>query len=87
MKTHPLRGGELLLTDDHLALSKAGERAWRVCDTRVPETGASHIVASIEAHEEDVEVLWVRGAIDAPGHFHDLQTALIAIDEIVDARA
>jgi len=75
-----------MLVDDHLALTEAGEGAWRVCDTRVPETGASHIVASIEAHDEDVEVLWIRGAIDAPGHFHDLHTALVAIDEIVEAR-
>lgn len=74
-----------MLEDDHLALTEAGEGAWRVCDTRVPEAGASHIVASIEAHDADVEVLWVRGAIDAPGHFNDLQTALIAIDEIVEA--
>jgi hypothetical protein len=75
-----------MLTDNHLALTEAGEGAWRVCDTRVPQTGAAHIVASIEAHDEDVEVLWIRGAIDAPGHFNDLHTALIAIDEIVEAR-
>lgn len=75
-----------MIGDDHLALTKAGEGAWRVCDTRVPETRAAHIVASIEAHEKDVEVLWVRGAVDAPGHFHDLQTALMAIEEIVTER-
>ena len=75
-----------MLTDDHLALTEAGGGAWRVCDTRVPETGAAHIVASIEAHDGEVEVLWIRGAIDAPGHFDDLQTALLAIDEIVQAR-
>jgi len=55
-----------MLIDDHLALTEAGEGPWRVCDTRVPQTGAAHIVASIEAHDGDVEVLWIRGAIDAP---------------------
>lgn len=75
-----------MLRDHHLELKEAGDSAWRVCDTRVPEAGASHIVASIEARDHDFEVLWIRGAIVAPGPFHDLESALRVIDEIVAAR-
>ena len=75
-----------MLSDHHLELTEAGDGAWRVCDTRVPEAGASHIVASIEARDQDFEVLWIRGAVDAPGPFRDLESALGVIDEIVAAR-
>ena len=72
-----------MLRDIHLELTQASDNAWRVCDTSVPEAGALHIVASIEARDQGFEVLWVRGAIDAPGRFHSLESALNAINEIV----
>ena len=49
----------------------------------VPEEDARHVVAFVEGHEEDVEVVWLRGAISAPGRFDDLDTALDAIDDVL----
>jgi hypothetical protein len=67
----------------HLEATTVGEAAWRVSDAAVPEEDARHVVAFVEAHEDDVEVVWLRGAISAPGRFEDLDTALDAIDDVL----
>ena len=76
-----------MIRSDHLELIDAGEHAWRVSDTRVPADSPSYIVASIDVHDRDYEVLWIRGAIAAPGSFHTLAGALHAIDHVVATRA
>ncbi|MGZ8803675.1 MAG: hypothetical protein ACXWZG_00050 [Microbacterium sp.] len=70
-----------------LELTEVSNGAWRVSDLRVPLDSALHIVASIEAHAQDFEVLWIRGAVVAPGHFRSLSSALEAVDEVVIVRA
>ena len=67
----------------HLEATSVGDAAWRVSDAAVPEEDARHVVAFVEAHDQDVEVVWLRGAISAPGRFDDLDTALDAIDEVL----
>jgi hypothetical protein len=67
----------------HLEATSVGDAAWRVSDVSVPEEDARHVVAFVEGHEEDVEVVWLRGAISAPGRFDDLDTALDAIDDVL----
>jgi hypothetical protein len=67
----------------HLEVTAAGDTSWRVADASVPDEDALHVVAFIEAHEEDVEVVWLRGAISAPGRFGDLDSALDAIDDFL----
>ncbi|WP_314506826.1 hypothetical protein [uncultured Microbacterium sp.] len=67
----------------HLEATSVGEEAWRVSDVSVPEEDARHVVAFIEEHEDDVEVVWLRGAISAPGRFGDLDAALDAIDDVL----
>jgi hypothetical protein len=67
----------------HLEATSVGDAAWRVSDAAVPEEDARHVVAFVEAHEEDVEVVWLRGAVSAPGRFDDLDTALDAIDDVL----
>lgn len=78
-----------MLEDDRwpLELTEVSTGAWRVSDLRVPPDGALHIVASIEAHAQDFEVLWIRGAVVAPGLFGSLSSALQAVDQVVIARA
>ena len=60
-----------------------GDASWRVSDASVPEEDSLHVVAFVEAHEEDVEVVWLRGAVAAPGRFRDLDSALDAIDDVL----
>ena len=60
-----------------------GDASWRVSDASVPEEDSGHVVAFVEAHEEDVEVVWLRGAVAAPGRFRDLDSALDAIDDVI----
>ena len=67
----------------HLELTPLGESGWRVCDASVPDDATSHVVAFIEEHEQDVEVVWLRGATAPPGQFDTLDSALDAIDDVV----
>lgn len=67
----------------HLEATPLGDTAWRVSDASVPDEHPLHVVAFIEAHETDVEVVWLRGAISAPGRFDDVDSALDAIDDII----
>ena len=59
-----------------------GDAAWRVSDSSVPDEDVRHVVAFVEAHEADVEVVWLRGTT-SPGHFENLDSALEAIDDII----
>ena len=67
----------------HLETTPVGEASWRVSDASVPEEDSLHVVAFVEAHDDDVEVVWLRGATAAPGRFHDLDGALDAIDDVL----
>jgi 1,4-dihydroxy-2-naphthoyl-CoA synthase len=68
----------------HLEATSVGGTAWRVSDATRPETDSLHVVAFVEARgDDDVEVVWLRGAVSAPGRFHDLDSALDAIDDAV----
>jgi len=67
----------------HLETTSVGDASWRVSDASVPEEDSLHVVAFVEAHEEDVEVVWLRGAVAAPGRFRDLDSALDAIDDVI----
>ena len=67
----------------HLEVTAASDSSWRVSDATVPDEDALHVIAFIEAHEEDVEVVWLRGAICAPGRFENLDSALDAIDDFI----
>ena len=67
----------------HLELTETCRGAWRVCDARVPEEDALHVVAFIESDEESVEVVWVRGSIVAPGRFETLDAAVDAIEDLL----
>jgi hypothetical protein len=67
----------------HLEVTAASDSSWRVSDASVPDEDALHVVAFIEAREEDVEVVWLRGAISAPGRFENLDSALDAIDDFI----
>jgi hypothetical protein len=67
----------------HLEATAVGDAAWRVSDASVPDEDVHHVVAFVEAHEEDVEVVWLRGATSAPGRFENLDMALEAIDDVV----
>ena len=66
---------------DHgrLELTPLGPASWRVSDLSVPPSEATHVVAFVEGHDADVEVVWLRGCIDAPGRFEDLDSALASI--------
>ena len=63
----------------HLELTPLGPASWRVSDLSVPADEATHVVAFVEGHDADVEVVWLRGCIDAPGRFEDLDSALDSI--------
>ena len=52
-------------------------------DASVPEADSLHVVVFVEAHEDGVEVVWLRGAIAAPGRFRGLDSALDAIDDVI----
>lgn len=67
----------------HLETIPVGENAWRVSDASVGEDDPLHVVAFVEARDEEVEVVWLRGAMSAPGRFPDLDRALDAIDDVV----
>jgi len=67
----------------HLELIETCQGAWRVCDSRVPDEDALHVVAFIESDEESVEVVWVRGSIIAPGRFETLDAAVDAIEDLL----
>jgi hypothetical protein len=67
----------------HLETTLVGDSSWRVSDASIPEEDSLHVVAFVEAHEHDVEIVWLRGAITAPGRFHDLDSALDAIDDVI----
>jgi hypothetical protein len=70
---------------DHgrLELIPLGDSGYRVCDASVPDEDASHVVAFIEKHPQDVEVVWLRGATTAPGQFESVDRALDAIDDVM----
>ena len=72
----------MLATED-FKLIWAGDRSWRVVDSYVPEDSPFRIVASIGAHDQDFEVLWIRGAGSPGGTFPSLAAALSAVGEIV----
>jgi hypothetical protein len=67
----------------HLETTTVGDASWRVSDSSVPEEDPRHVVAFVEAHDDVVEVVWIRGATSAPGGFHDLDEALGAIDDVI----
>ncbi len=60
-----------------------GDAAWRVSDASVPDEDVHHVVAFVEAHEDEVEVVWLRGATSSPGRFENLDSALGAIDDVI----
>ena len=64
----------------HFDLSKVGDSAWRVSDVRTPEDDPARVVAFIECHDRDVEVLWIRGSVAGPQTFRDLDQALDAVE-------
>jgi hypothetical protein len=66
-----------------LEMVPVGDSGYRVCDASVPDEDASHVVAFIEKHPQDVEVVWLRGAPTAPGQFDSIDTALDAIDDVM----
>jgi hypothetical protein len=70
---------------DHgrLELIPLGDSGYRVCDASVPDEHAAHVVAFIEKHPQDVEVVWLRGAVAAPGQFESMDCALDAIDDVI----
>jgi hypothetical protein len=82
-------GDELTMLRDHghLELTALGPASWRVSDLNVPANEATHVVAFVEGHDADVEVVWLRGCIDAPGRFEDLDSALDSIAAAVSSRA
>jgi hypothetical protein len=67
----------------HLETTAVGETAWRVSDASVPDEDVHHVVAFVEAHDDEVEVVWLRGATSPPGRFESLDSALGAIDDVV----
>ncbi len=71
----------LAVLRDHgdLDLTPAGPTSWRVSDRSVPESDAAHVIAFLDGHEADVEVVWLRGHVDALGPFEDLDSALDSI--------
>jgi hypothetical protein len=74
-------GDELTMLRDHghLELTPLGPASWRVSDRSVPAHEVTHVVAFVEGRDADVEVVWLRGCIDAPGRFEDLDSALDSI--------
>lgn len=68
-----------------LEVAPIGQEGWRVSDARVPQDDARHVVAFIEAADQRVEVLWVRGSVNPIGRFTDLDSALTAVEEVVAA--
>ncbi|GAA3209557.1 hypothetical protein [Microbacterium terregens] len=76
--------GEVIagLEHGHLEAIPVGENSWRVSDASVPEDDPLHVVAFVEARDDDVDVIWLRGAISVPGRFPDLDSALDAIDDV-----
>lgn len=76
----------MLRDHDHLQLTPLGAASWRVSDLRVPADDASHVVAFVESRGSDVEVVWLRGCIDPPGRFADLDSALDSIAAAVVMR-
>ena len=72
-------------TED-LTLMSAGDHSWRVVDSDVPQHSPFRIVASIGDHDQDFEVLWIRGAISPAGTFPSLAGALHAVGEVIARR-
>ena len=60
-------------------ISEAGQGGWRVTDARKAADDPGHVVAFISDRGPEVEVLWIRGSIDAPGCFATVRHALDAI--------
>ena len=77
----------MLRDHGHLELTPLGAASWRVSDLRVPAADANHVVAFVEGHEAHVEIVWLRGRIDAPGRFDDLDSALDSIEAAVSGAA
>jgi hypothetical protein len=69
----------------HLEATAVGDAAWRVSDASVPDEDVHHVVAFVESHDDEVEVVWLRGATSSPGRFENLDMALDAIDDVVTA--
>ncbi len=69
----------------HFDLAKVGDRAWRVSDALIAEEHPSRVVAFIECHDEQVEVVWVRGSTSGPRVFPALDQALNAVSEVIAA--
>ena len=67
----------------HFEVTVVTEGAWRVGDLRVPEEDALHVVAFIEARDERLEVVWLRGSSAVTDLFESLDSALDAIDDIL----
>jgi len=60
-------------------ISEAGQGGWRVTDDRKAADDPGHVVAFVGDRGPEVEVLWIRGSIDAPGCFATVRHALDAI--------
>ena len=69
----------MLRDHGHLEMTPLGPASWRVSDLRVPADEATHVVAFVEERAADVEIVWLRGCIDAPGRFEDIDSALDSI--------
>jgi hypothetical protein len=69
----------MLRDHGHLELTPLSSASWRVSDLRVPADEATHVVAFVEGRDADVEIVWLRGCIDEPGRFEDLDSALDSI--------
>jgi hypothetical protein len=67
----------------HLELTMVADGAWRVSDLRVPDEDASHVVAFIEASDESLEVVWLRGSSAALHRFDSMESALDTIDDVL----
>lgn len=69
-----------------LTTTDAGDSGWRVTDDRTGADDPRHVVAFIRDRGSDVEVLWIRGTIAAPGRFPTIGDALHAIRDCVEDR-
>lgn len=70
-----------------LELTALGPTTFRVSDSRLPADHASHVVAFVEAHASDVEIVWLRGCLETPGRFESMDRALESIEATVAPQA
>ena len=75
-----------MLRSENLEVTWAGDYSWRVIDADVPQDSPFHVVATIVAHEQYFDVVWIRGATVPAGSFPSLVAALDAIGEVTARR-